>query len=228
MIEAAFMLSTYIFNIMKAADLTQFKVSFSGRHPHRYRAYNLNIPENQPLKEKLEQDGFCGLHCTNNLNIVYEHQIVAYYNCGGIHAGRRGFKAPRGIISCHHINGNTFDNRPQNLIYLQDDLHNEITKSQRRIRKGLKVWSETEAETVTDLVPIWNRQGRPIKNIQQFVLRVLTQTLVNTAITMRLEVKAKRISRWMSKIRKKLSSVFNLPCALPDWIGNKLESLYLT
>lgn len=212
---------------MHQPDLSQYTHHYTGSHPHRYIAYDLSLPENQSLKSILVSHGFHLLHSTNNLHIVYKHQIIAFYNCGGIHAAKRGFSAPKGLISIHHINGNTFDNRPQNLVYLQDDLHNQITQSQRHVFKGLQVWKKSSSRKVSQLPPIWNKQGRLVKDVLNFILKYLTLTLVKTSQSFNLSISFKSIKSWLHKLKKQLLSSFSLPSLLPIWIGDKLPPSYL-
>ncbi len=202
-------------------DLSLYKSQFLGKWPQRYEVYDLSLKANEPLLDVLIEQRFFDFHTTNHGRIVSKHQIVAYFKCGGIDALKRGFTCPQGEYEIHHIDGKTSNNQPKNLVYLPTVLHQEITISQRRICKYLRVFGRKRFDTVIgklkDLV-IWNRQGRAVKNVIQFVCCVLTKTLVNSAKTFGVFYNKSQISKWLNKIRKAIAS--NIPTFWQDatWI----------
>lgn len=194
-----------------------------GKWPHRYTAYNLNIKENQNLKYILILDNFFDFNIKNNGNLVYEHQIVAYYFCGGIDAFKRGYLCDSSIYEVHHINGNTFDNRSSNLQYLPKDLHIEITTVQRSLCKYLKSFrSDNKGANLLgrlNNIPMWNKQGRKVENIKHFILSCLIKTIKESSITFNKIINKNYFSLWCKKISKCLSKLQPIWHPLITWVS---------
>ena len=115
-----------------------------GKWPHRYKAFNLNLKANSTLKTFLNSSGFFRFFSSNKAReLVYYHQIICFFFSGGIHALKRGMTAPSDTYECHHINGNTLDNRPSNLIVIPKLLHSQVTYIQRSLCKYIKVFSKS-------------------------------------------------------------------------------------
>ena len=202
--------------------LEQFKVCMLGKWPQQYKAYNLDIKENKELKSWLYKLGFFDFNINNNGHLVYYHQIIAFFKCGGIHAFKRGLFCDSNHIEIHHLNGNTLDNRSKNLVYLHKIVHTEITTAQRKIYKYIKAFRNTfKGHGFLDKVkeiPLWNRQGRLITNLHNFVMHVLSLTIKTSASTFNIKLNIKKLSLWLKKTSKNIKSFFPLYHTPINWI----------
>lgn len=199
-------------------SLNKYKSHYTGKYPHKYKAYNLNLQENLELKTRLLIDGFFAFHTTNNGLIVYCHQIVAYYHCGGIHALKRDLVCKKDEYEIHHINGNTFDNNPNNLVYLPKVIHQEITINQRRLIKYLKLFGKKSFNRNFKNIIIWNKQGRTVKSILDFIAYWLEQTLWKTAHSLSIPLNLKVIGTWRRLVRKALKAVIPTYWQNASWL----------
>lgn len=187
--------------------LRNFKSHYVGKFPQKYRCYNLNLKQNQELKTQLQQAGFFDFHSSNNGQLVGEHQIVAFFHAGGLHALRRGLKCIQGEHEVHHLDGNGLNNNPGNLQYLPVCIHQEITISQRRACRYLKVWGVQSIKRFSlklKGVFIWNRQGRLVMGLKDFIASVLERTLIRTAEKFGHKIIYNQIQNWRRKVRKAL------------------------
>lgn len=153
------------------AILDSYTSTLLGKYPHRYIMYDLTAPYNAALRLMLLEDGYWDFAPHRSTRLVGAHQIVAFY-CT-LHPAIGG-----DLHEVHHINGNTTDNRPENLMYLSPGDHALVTKYQRRMgRLSLK----TFAKVAKDMVhTAFNRRGRPIKNWVRFIMMVIALTVSNT------------------------------------------------
>lgn len=132
-----------------------------------------------PLFQRLWEDGFFDFYCTNSGFGVYLHQIVIFYCKGGWQSYHYlGCTAPMGDQECHHINGNTLDNRPCNLVMLSSYDHQIVTKHQRGVSRN-RIARHTFNPN-TDSHTVFNRQGRLIQNHEHFLANIIAQTLYHT------------------------------------------------
>lgn len=163
---------------MKYKQLKEFLDSctpfFVGSYPHRYKAFNLL--KNTQLKEMLTKDGFFDFHVSNKGLTVYLHQIIAFYHCGGIQALLRSFVCVKGIHEIHHLNNNTNDNSPSNLVYITQEGHNLVTKHQRAFNKYIRRIKKTALINYWSGA-VWNKQGREVKNFVDWLFNILITTL---------------------------------------------------
>lgn len=136
--------------------LANFTSTITGKYPHQYKTYYLDLDCNAELRIRLEADGLFKLHTTNSGWIIREHQIVAFYFCGGREAMNNKLECRWGEVDCHHISSNTFDNHPSNLVYIPSQLHAVITKGQRFFNQYLRLFSEAKWK---DNYVIWNKKG---------------------------------------------------------------------
>jgi hypothetical protein len=203
---------------MKEEDLNKYKAHYTGKYPHKYKAYNLNTLENLELKIRLAIDGFFTFHESNNGFIVYCHQIVAYYNCGGIHALKRGFVCNKNEYEIHHLDLNTFNNNFNNLIYLPKVVHQEITVNQRRLCKYLKLFGNKRFKLNLNNVVIWNKQGRLVENILEFIAYWLEQTLWKTAQNINIPLNLSMIGTWRRLVRKALKAAIPTYWQNASWL----------
>lgn len=194
--------------------LKQFKSQLMGKWPQRYKAFNLNLKENKDLKTWLSLTGFFEFNIKNNGYIVYYHQIVAFFDCGGIHALKRGLTCDSSIIEIHHLNGNTLDNQPDNLVYIPRLIHTEITTVQRRLCKYLKTFRQQFKGCgflqKCDSITIWNKQGRLILNIKHFLMYVLIRTIKSSSLTFKKVINLSQFKKWLKKTSNSLDTFFPL------------------
>jgi hypothetical protein len=195
-------------------ELNKYKYNLLGKWPQRYKAFNLQLQENKELKTWLTNAGFFDFNIKNNGYLVYYHQIVAYFNCGGIHAFKRGFQCDSSEVEIHHLNGNTLNNDPNNLVYIPRLLHTEISTIQRRLCKYIKTFrgSFKGCGVIQKLkdIPFWNKQGRLITNIKHFVMYVLIRTVKSSSITFKKLINISGFKKWLKKTSNSLDSFFPL------------------
>lgn len=179
-------------------DFTQFKSTWLGNFPQRYKAYT-NCKENKTLFDHLDKFGFFEFHQTNNKQIAYFHQIISFFRCGGLQAFNNGFRCLKGETEIHHINGNCLDNRAQNLMYIDKLSHQQVTKHQRAANKYLKVFKD---KPISDKREIWNRKGELVINLKRWLANLILKTVVLTARDKQLDINLKLIAKWFRKVRK--------------------------
>lgn len=161
---------------MKHPELVELLESFSyslwGNFPHCYKAYNLNLSNNKGLKDLLNEAGYWNC-CGRSKEIVYYHQIIAFFCLE--------HPVQLGELEVHHINGNTLDNSPANLMYLSPEDHKLVTKYQRKLTKlKLKHFFKLSNKLISHRTP-FNRRGKPIHNWARFILSIIVLSVVKTA-----------------------------------------------
>jgi len=195
-------------------ELHSFHSSLIGKWPQRYKAFNLNLKQNLPLKSWLLSSGFFSFNIKNNGYLVYYHQIVAFFHCGGVHALKRGFVCDSSEVEIHHLNGNTLDNSSSNLVYIPRLLHTEISTLQRRLCKYIKTFrSSFKGMGVLrklHSIPFWNKQGRSVQNIKHFVMYVLIRTLKASSSTFKKIINISKFKQWLKKTSNSLDTFFPL------------------
>jgi hypothetical protein len=197
---------------MNLNTLKKYTVCWLGKFPHKYRAYDLNYKNNIELKALLTKAGFFDFYIRNKGNVVYEHQIIAFFHCGGIHALKRGITCKSNNVEIHHINGRTIDNNPENLIYLPVVLHAFITKAQRALGKRLKTFRRfIEYNLIEQLeyIPFWNKQGRIVIGKLDFVMYILTLTMVKSIKDNNFNVNMNYLKAWANKVRQDIKEGWN-------------------
>lgn len=174
----------------------------------RYLAYLMN-GRNAPLFQQLWSDGFFILHSTNSGRIVYHHQIVAFYFCGGKQLQEQGVAIERGDYEIHHVNGNTFDNTPRNLVYVDSHTHSLITTVQRKYSKGRLPTKDSEPVNQLDDAQVWNRRGVFVRNKTRWFIALIARTIVETCKYLGVNPPVKQIINWYRKLRKQLLCGFD-------------------
>lgn len=115
--------------------LSKYQTCYMGTYPHKYKAFNKN-EKNNDLFNWLRREGFFRFHVTNiKREIVYYHQIVAFFCRGGQLALANGFTCSKGEQEIHHLDSNTFNCHHSNLVYLPSEVHAQVTKHQRALSK---------------------------------------------------------------------------------------------
>jgi hypothetical protein len=212
-------------------DLVTYLQNFTPRYQktsaaQRYKAYDLDRYENTQLLKDLKAIGFFEYHTTNFGHIVYYHQIVAYIFCGGFYAMLEGDVCEEGHIEVHHINSNTADNRPSNLVYILTVIHREVTKVQRRANKFLSVPPESALEgMMLNLrgLKIRNRKGKLVRNLVEWIQNILTRTIIETSQFTGAKVHSKsELAKWARRslrhLRTGLVAAYEQLFLTPWWV----------
>jgi hypothetical protein len=181
---------------------------YVGAYPHKYKAVNLH--SNKPLKQLLIDNGFFDFHTSNKGSLVYYHQVIAFFNCGGIHALKRGFTCVKGVTEIHHLNGKTWDNSPSNLVYITEEGHNIITTHQRSFNKYIRRVKRSSLLNYWNGV-IWNTQGRRVTNFVDWLFFILGLTIALMANKLN---KDYLVSVYRMMQNKGDTSLVNLPLLL--------------
>lgn len=202
--------------------LDQFNWVLMGSHPNRYPFYQLN-GRNEALKDQLEKDGFFRFHTTNKgKQLVSLHQVIAFYYCGGIEALHYGFTCKWGETEIHHIDGNTFNAHPNNLVYIPTELHQILTNLQCQfIRNGRT--SPVDCKLDREY-KIWNRKGRRIQRVKEWLVNLISKTLSDTAWFTKAEISLKQLGKFIVKTAKSIRlniDPTNLLEAWSDWLWTK-------
>ena len=164
---------------MKHKELIQildaYTSSLLGKYPHRYITFDLDLKANHCLYLMLLKDGYWKFAPSRSMHLVGYHQIVAFYMCAKDKPDGAG-----DLVEVHHVNGNTLDNSPTNLMYLSPNDHALCTKYQRRASKlSLKLFARI-GEKGRRLATPFNKQGRPIRNWAKFMLAVICASVYLT------------------------------------------------
>lgn len=170
-----------------------------GNGAQKYKAYQ-NNGRNQGLFQAIEQDRFFDFYITNNKQIVYLHQLVAFYCCGGVAALNNGFVCPKGIYEIHHLDGNTFNNHPANLQYLNNDAHVIITKHQRAVGKRCKYLRKFKSEFDSSAVTCWSRKGKEITDTARWITALIVKTVVKSAVANDVTIHYSKLTRWFNSL----------------------------
>lgn len=181
-------------------DLNQFKHCYLGKFPCLYKAFQ-NTKENKPLFDHLDSWGFFDFHNTNSKQLVYYHQVIAFMRAGGYQAFQNGFICRKGEVEIHHLNGDTKDNRPENLQYITCDQHEAITKHQRSVHRYLRHYRKS-SYLLHKVQKIWNRKGQQIFNLKKFLCNLILKTVLLTASRNGIVINFKEIPRWYRKLRQ--------------------------
>lgn len=148
--------------------LDSYSSFLTGKFPNRYRVYALS-KNNQSLFDWLSEIGYFAF-VGKITQIVGYHQIVAFLFT------KHKEHLPQNT-EVHHIDGNTMNNCPSNLMYLSEADHRLVTKHQRKAtRIKLKKLAQLSHSKTTV-----NRRGKLIHNWIQFILSVIAVTCVATA-----------------------------------------------
>lgn len=176
------------------------EIKYVGKYPHRYKI--LYRESNEELFDWLEGEDFFKFHASNkSKRIVYYHQVVAFFFCGGKEALRNGFTCIKDVQEIHHIDGDTMNNCISNLVYLTSEIHAVITKHQRALHKYLRLFKKGNL----DQSIIWNRKGRRVTRVLDWLGQILIKTMVRTARSRGISLSLKLMGTWIGRIVKRLS-----------------------
>lgn len=161
---------------MKHKELIEILDSYSskllGKYPHRYIVFDLTLKCNQNLLSMLWKDGYWEFAPSRSACLVGYHQIIAFYLCAKDKPNGSGDS-----VEVHHMDGNTMNNLPSNLVYLSPNDHALCTKYQRRASKlSLKMFARI-GERNKRLYTPFNKQGKPIRNWAKFIMAIICATV---------------------------------------------------
>jgi len=198
--------------------LNKAQSMYLGKYPHKYVAYDLSLPQNKELKELLVSNNFFDFFCSNHQKIVYKHQVVAFFCCGGKEAHSNGFKSLSSLsysriqtysfpddsvvasYEVHHIDGNTFNNHPSNLLFLPTQVHQIVTRGQRRIYKYLKVFGKKLPTDFLDSIRPFNRKGKPVNRIYHWITSILSISILRTARFLNISISIKGLFKFAKSV----------------------------
>ena len=191
--------------------LNSYSSSLLGKYPHRYITFDLNLKSNQTLRLMLEEDGYWNFAPLRSKCLVGYHQIVAFYLCAKDKLDGLG-----NFVEVHHVNGNTLDNSPNNLMYLSPNDHALCTKFQRRASKlSLKLFASIGKKGKRYPTP-FNRQGKVIRNWAKFILNVICASVFLTTNwnTKYWDKPITILKSFVSLIERTVKSLFVLPTVI--------------
>lgn len=141
-----------------------------GRFPHSYKCFDVTRPCNSAIKSLLEETGYW--HFSNrSRKLVYYHQIIAF-----LFVGKNKMRFSGADVEVHHVDGNTHNNTPSNLVYLSPDDHVLVTKFQRRACTfNIKVFKKYKGART-----VFNTKGNKIANWLKFILNIIARSIVAT------------------------------------------------
>lgn len=176
--------------------LEQFQRHNSGSYPHNYFYFT-----DSTLLEFLKSLGMDKFHVSNkSFNRVYLHQIISYLFCGGIQAFANGLTCDKEFVEIHHIDSNTFNNHPANLVYVTVELHDVIHKHSRAIKKYLKRFNKRDS--ILQYKIVWNRKGQLISLVRfiDWAFNILLQTMIRTAKDNQITLYLHNLGKWMFSV----------------------------
>lgn len=161
-------MNTTEYNELKSM-LDSYSSFLSGSYPHRYICYDMENKNNKTLVDFLYQAGYWKFAPNRSKKLVYFHQIINFFN--------RGQFMPAGsgdLLECQHLDGNTMNNKPSNLIYMSKADHALCTKFQRKLsRIKLKQFYKLEKNIRLDERTKFNQRGKLIRNWTKWIIGVI-------------------------------------------------------
>ena len=141
---------------------------------HKYKAFDLTRPVNQPILELLLDFGYYKFAPNRSVKIVYFHQVIAFFFV----SPKKELNGKGDLLHVQHKSSNTLDNSPNNLIYLTPEDHALVTKFQRKA-STFKISSFFKL-TGTGIRTWFNSKGERIKNWAKFIIGVIALTVAKT------------------------------------------------
>lgn len=133
---------------------------------------------NKRLFRLLDEAAFFDFHITNNKLIVGLHQIVAYIY-KGYKAYYNGYTVSKGEVEVHHINSNTSDNSPGNLVYVSTQEHILISQASLNYNSFSIVKSAAPCPFNNKGLPVIN----PLKRLSYLVFITIKRTFHSLGIS---------------------------------------------
>lgn len=167
-----------------------FSYFLSGKYPHRYVCFDLRRKVNEELKNLLEESGYWEFAPRRSQRFVYMHQVMNFFD--------KGIHLPKGEgnnLENHHLDGNTLNNSPDNLIYLTKVDHELCSKYQRKLsRIKVKQFIKLQRGNDLGLRTMFNRRGKRIKNWVRFIIGIVCLTVYKS-------------SQWLTKVQENVKSL---------------------
>lgn len=172
----------------------------SGKFPHQYEF--ISIKENPEVEQFLIENCYWDFLPENSTKIIGIHNLIAFTYLH--HPKEQTLK-----LEVHHIDGNTLNNHPDNLIYLSAEDHRLVTKIQRKLtRLNPKTFYNSKSKKATQ----FNKRGKVIQNWAFFILGVIAKTIVqtNTFLKESVKVNVKSVLLYIKKYFNYLKPIANL------------------
>lgn len=184
-------------------DLLDACASFVvGSFPHSYICFDVTRYCNAVIKELLEECDYWKFAPYRSKKLVYYHQIIAF-----LFVSKKKKYTEQELI-VHHLDGNTRNNHPSNLVYLTKDDHVLVTGFQRKACTfKIKQFNKYTGDKTSI-----NSKGNKVVNWLKFILGVIARTVVATFNFSGMQYKCmliasfKTIMRWAFKL---VSSLYN-------------------
>jgi hypothetical protein len=149
--------------------LDSYSSFLSGAYPHRYICFDMANKNNKTLFEFLEKSGYWVFAPNRSKKYVYYHMIVNFF-----HKGRLLPAGSGDSLENNHLDGNTMNNNPSNLIYMSSADHSLCTKFQRKLSKiKLKHFYKLEKNMSTTERTQYNQRGKLIRNWTKWIIGVI-------------------------------------------------------
>ena len=149
--------------------LDSYSSFLSGKYPHRYICFDMANKNNITLLELLEESGYWVFAPNRSKKYVYYHMIVNFFAKGHLLPAGSGDS-----LENNHLDGNTINNNPSNLIYMSSADHLLCTKFQRRLsRIKLKQFYKLEKNMSLSDRTQFNRRGKIIRNWTKWIIGVI-------------------------------------------------------
>lgn len=183
--------------------LAKYPHGYVGRYPHRYKVYT-HTQSTAGLFSWLKAEGFFAFHVTNTrAEIISAHQVVAFFCCGGKIAFRNGFTCRKDQDEVHHLDGDTTNNNPSNLVYVPSECHAMVTKHQKVLIRKLRKFKKGDILKLQD-VQCWSRKGRLIQRTLDHILMLLLKTMITSAKRVGVKVKRHQFRCWVARILRRI------------------------
>ena len=140
-----------------------------GKYPHKYQVFDMENKNNITLFEFIQQEGYWKFAPHRSKKLVYYHQIVNFFNKGKFMPAGSG-----DLLQVNHLDGNTMNNQPSNLVYMSAADHALCTKFQRKLsRIKLKMFYKLEKNISLSERTQYNQRGKLIRNWAKWIIGVI-------------------------------------------------------
>jgi len=171
----------------------------SGKFPHQYEF--ISIEQNPEVEQYLIENAYWDFLPYNSTNIIGVHNLIAFVYLS--HPKKQELK-----LEVHHIDGNTSNNHPDNLVYLSAEDHRIVTKIQRSLtRLNPKSFYNSKSKKHT----AFNRRGKVIQNWAFFITSIIVKTVVNTNNFIdKVKVNVKPIVKYIKRFYSHIKEIKNM------------------
>lgn len=134
--------------------------------------YKLFKSQNQLVFKLLQKLGFFTFYPRNRGFVINRSQVIAFLNFG-YKALLNGFTTEDAQVEVHHLNGNVWDDRPENLEYLSKADHCIVSNCTNTPLVGRPLTSPVGTP--------FNKQGKLIKDSKHHLANIIQATLKATS-----------------------------------------------